>query len=355
MQHIKLWFRRSVPLILICCVFIFALSPSASAADSVVIQWEDLPNTSVVSGSDVTYTLDLMGTGQYFLVLTDPYYEWALGDNPNKVISEGGIYQFDYSTAYFAFDSLFFTDSQSSFYFDWKIEGDPGALGFVSSSLIVRFFDSGGNRIGFQEFVATEDANSGGSAWQANIDPFIPSGASSLNITIKFTFSVEALGLTSVSFPLDYFNYSFTVSADSVQNKQIQEKLDQLSDQQNQTNDKLDDIINGEVSPDLPDGSGSIGDLDDAEGALRDEAQSGLDQAGQIQQGALTVLAQYVSGFAVFSQIFGEFASIPFFSGLLYVSLSLGTCAAILNLGQMGINRARSDARRSERRSRKGG
>ena len=141
---------------------------------------------------------------------------------------------------------------------------------------------------------------------------------------------------------------------DSIQSDQQQtnNKLDSIQGEQEQTNDKLDDIINGEVDPEAPEGADRIDDLDQAEGQLREEAQAGLDQGVEIQQNVLQILEEFANGFAVFSWIFGLFAKQPFISGLLYVSVALGSVSALLNLGlsaQAANNRANIRAQRQKK------
>lgn len=134
------------------------------------------------------------------------------------------------------------------------------------------------------------------------------------------------------------------------QQQQTNDQLGDLNDKQDQTNDKLDGIINDKVDPSAPAGGDVVGDLDDVESGIRDDAQSGLDQGLDVQQSALEILAQYWSAFACVGWIFNMFADLPFFSGLLYVSFALGITGAILGLclsisrsgSHSGYRRARS-------------
>lgn len=124
--------------------------------------------------------------------------------------------------------------------------------------------------------------------------------------------------------------------------------LDDVLGEQQETNDKLDEIINGTVDPSAPAGSGSVGDLDDAEAGLREDSQAGLDQGLAMQQSALGVFLQYASAFAAAGAVFEIFANIPFFSFLLYVSVALGVFGLLLNLG-VDTSLAASDAARRDR------
>ena len=123
-------------------------------------------------------------------------------------------------------------------------------------------------------------------------------------------------------------------------------------DQDTKEESQLDEIINGSVDPTPPDESGAVGNLDDLEGGLRDDAQAGLDEGLAMQQSVLEVLTQYVSAFAVVGMVFGFFADIPFFKFLLYISVSVGLFSVLLNLG-FDVGKARS--RSSQKKSGKGG
>lgn len=119
--------------------------------------------------------------------------------------------------------------------------------------------------------------------------------------------------------------------------KQLAEQgktLDDIKQQQQDTNDKLDGIINGDVKPESPDGSDRFDDLEDLESGLLDDSQSGMEQGEQITQNALEVVLQYATAFACAGWIFERFTSIPIFTALLTVSLALGLYAFIVNLAQ---------------------
>lgn len=108
--------------------------------------------------------------------------------------------------------------------------------------------------------------------------------------------------------------------------------LGEVQKQLESNGQKLDDIINGQVKPLPPLGSDKFEIYEGLEGDMRDEISGGIDEALNVQQNALQVFVQYASAFAAIVWMFNWFADIPFFSGLLYVSLALGLFASLLGI-----------------------
>lgn len=192
--------------------------------------------------------------------------------------------------------------------------------------------------------------SSGGSSWvevngfrdsgtltiQGNLDS---SFASFIPFFYFYNFSANPVDASSsVDFGITVRSFQATFSISSLyrlqeQTGQINSVLKEVEKQLVDQGKKLDDIIGGSVVPQTPPGSDIVGDLDAAEGQIRNEAASGLQQGEDVQQNALEVLGSYLSAFACVSWIFDRFAMIPFFSALLSLSFSLGICGAILGLG----------------------
>lgn len=110
------------------------------------------------------------------------------------------------------------------------------------------------------------------------------------------------------------------------------EKLDDVLKEQQSSNEKLDEIINGTVPDVRPDGSDVIDDMGKAESDLMNDIGSNLDDAIDIQTDALSLLNQYLTAFAAATFIFECFSTLPFFSVLLTVSLSLSVIAVLFSL-----------------------
>lgn len=127
--------------------------------------------------------------------------------------------------------------------------------------------------------------------------------------------------------------------------------MEEILDQQQQTNDKIDEIIDHEPTPERPDWQDSVDDLEDAEQDAMENVQNGMDDANKTFDSALDTLSQYAASFAGLTILFNSFADMPFFTALLSISLSLGIVAAILGIG---IDAARSSSRAKARSSKKG-
>lgn len=132
------------------------------------------------------------------------------------------------------------------------------------------------------------------------------------------------------------FACQFTIDS-LVRQQQISQTTNNLltavEDKLSENGEKLDTIINGEVTPTPPVGGDSVGDLEDVESGLRDDSQAGLDDSLAMQQSALQIFQQYSVAFLVVGDLFTSFANIPFFSFLLYISVALGIFSLLVNLG----------------------
>lgn len=91
-------------------------------------------------------------------------------------------------------------------------------------------------------------------------------------------------------------------------------------------------IIDSIIKAQRPEGSGSIGDLDNAEDALLGNASEGLGKAEQIVSNGSSYVLINGSGFLFLTVVFDKFANLPFFTGLLYVSLGLGIFSFLCNI-----------------------
>lgn len=361
---VKQYILRAAPLILVCCMFVFALSPSASAEP---LNYRDFETNVTVDGSN-----DIVHVS--FPVDTTFFEIW----NGDELIKSS-------SGSSFSFDPL----TTHVYYLHLSLVNDGISLDNIPSGATISYtlnFEGWGTQMetpriwkGLYFYDSNHVQSYVGEYVDLSYDLFpqatytysyiLPSTNNSYFKPGLAVYGLVARDSYSGPYNISVLSISidFTISSlyrlqeqtgetnellDEV-NRQLAEQgktMEDVLDQQTQTNDKLDDIINGEVNPDAPDGADKVGDLDDAEGQLRDEAQIGLDQGVEIQQSVLQILEEYANGFAVFSWIFGLFAKLPFFSGLLYVSVALGTVSALLNLGLS----AQSASHRSQRRK-KGG
>lgn len=359
---VKQYILRAVPLILLCCMFIFILSPSASAVD--YLNYRDFEVDVQVDGNN-----DIVKC-----VVPSSLCTVGIRNELWQVVAESkGSLSYDVSAnqkyyIYFwplpAILSLHNIPDTTEFYFMIRADVSNNAFSTPSCEMIYDYYEGDKSvkivstpygevsfpfTFAFDGVISKPSSLVDGLGFSLWLREFVPFSDSTLDLTaydFQLTFTISSL------YRMQELTGETNELLDEV-NRQLEEQgktMDDVLNQQTQTNDKLDDIINGEVNPEAPDGSDKVGDLDDAEGQLRDEAQVGLDQGVEIQQSVLQILEEYANGFAVFSWLFGLFAKLPFFSGLLYVSVALGTVSALLNLGLS----AQSASHRSQRRK-KGG
>lgn len=111
--------------------------------------------------------------------------------------------------------------------------------------------------------------------------------------------------------------------------------LDDIKQSQDETNDKLDNIINGEISGKPPAGSDIVDDYESAEDQLMDSVGGGSDAFQDMTLSAWDKIYAYSQSFLAFGVLFEMYSDIPFFQGLLYIALSLGTFAFLVNLSAM--------------------
>lgn len=128
--------------------------------------------------------------------------------------------------------------------------------------------------------------------------------------------------------------------------------LDDIKASQEETNEKLDDIINGEVNGEAPDGSDIVDDYESAEDELMDSVSGGSDTFDDMTLSAWDKIYAYSQSFLAFGVIFELFADLPFIQALLHISLSIGTFAFLLNLG---YSAGRALSRRSGKAAKRGG
>lgn len=127
--------------------------------------------------------------------------------------------------------------------------------------------------------------------------------------------------------------------------------LDDVLKEQQDTNDKLDDIINGTVEPSSPAGSGAVDDLIDQEDQLIQDITPGLDDYNDITDTAMNGIGGYIGALMGVSWLIDTFVNVPFIAPLVYLSLALGLTGTVLGIFNTYINAQhhKSDARSRRR------
>lgn len=349
-------------LIVASCValLVFSIVLPASAAN---IDYNDLISNIVVDGDNDLVTITV--PSEYLLTqIVDGGTGAALVTNAGGTASYSVTSGYPYTVIFYAFqngtDHLLLDNipNVTTVSYDFYIS-NSGGLGYETPTVYSDwyFFDSNSQYLGMSR---TEHGNHTLTG-EHSFTQIISKVSGTISGSCNFTFyQLKPLSSGTLSVVLRSLKLTFTISslyrlqqesgktnkilsAVEVKLAEQGQTLEEVLGAQQDTNDKLDDIIGGSVDPESPSGSDIVGDLDDAESQIRDDASSGLQQGEQVQQNALQVLGQYLSAFACVSWIFDRFATIPFFSGLLALSFSLGICGAILGLGFSVASRFSSD------------
>ena len=164
--------------------------------------------------------------------------------------------------------------------------------------------------------------------------------ASSLTADGIPTGNYSVMGLSGFASPLKVSIHQEEIYNQTLENinqnqQETNDKLDDVITEQESTNDKLEGFINGDPGVNNPTGSDDVKDMTDAEQNLVNNNNAGLEQGAQMQQNALQILSQYQNGFLVVMSLVNMLYHIPFFNALLILSMSVGIVAVLLNLGFM--------------------
>lgn len=108
--------------------------------------------------------------------------------------------------------------------------------------------------------------------------------------------------------------------------------LQDILGEQYTTNDRLHQIINGQIDPIIPSGGDSVSDALDQEHQITQDAFIGFQEFDGVQLTAIDVLSQYRLVLLAVSHFLSELINLPFFYSLIYLGLSLGVLAVVLNI-----------------------
>lgn len=129
------------------------------------------------------------------------------------------------------------------------------------------------------------------------------------------------LGTMEVNF--EFFEPTLGMSIDD---------LSALTDKLDTTNRLLEDIKNGTVDGTPPSGSDSVGDLESAEGALKNDTVAGREHANQIFNGSFEPILDNTSGFLFWVKTIEGLVGVGWLKGILTVSLALGIFGFLCNI-----------------------
>ena len=280
--------------------------------------------TEIYEGYGANHSVDLIADHEYGFQLFPLGYPWSVdGGLDLDLIPDGTLATIDFDMIVGVTDQL---PMNATFY---TIYRDSGGLS-VNSSYVDYEFNGATTFSG----TISDSTSSAAIVQYENVVffqvPFDESGAFIIHDTV-LTMSISSL----------------------LRQQQISGKtnklLDEVEKQLEEQNILLDDLMNGKVPIKPAPGDEQLEIFEGLEGDIRDEISGGLDQILDLQQGALDIFLEYAAAFAALTHIFNLFAGVDFFSGLLYVSLSIGLFAAFLNIGH-SIGRAYGKYERSGKR-----
>lgn len=143
----------------------------------------------------------------------------------------------------------------------------------------------------------------------------------------------------TISFPISQYYY------DNYQNEKSQEVLNKIEDsleqqgqtmddvleEQQETNDILDDMVNSDPGSEVPEDADKIGDMADLESGVADSVDQG--SVNDVLGDASDSIEGMTSSFLAVASIFNLFADIQAIKYLLVLSLAIGFISVVLNLG----------------------
>lgn len=194
--------------------------------------------------------------------------------------------------------------------------------------------------------------------WSFDLTIDKPIGAKSLLFYAQLS-HLECTQSGDITVSLDNFSMDFSVSAlyrlqeqSGKNNALLNDIKDTLTDQgdtieefvseQEETNTKLDNIINGEVEASKPPYSSMVEDLSDLESGVMDNIDENIGFIDDSFDTAFDAFVSYNQSILGAAFIFNSFADIGFFGSVLYVSLSLGVVASIFGVAASVLSKSGS-------------
>lgn len=172
-----------------------------------------------------------------------------------------------------------------------------------------------------------------------------PSGATCFRIVFKLQTRITemwpdpynnswevVLGCDAINMRIIVPESDFKSAFDAYERDKVVDSIEGVGDKVDDTNDLLDDVINGTVDPERPSDAGKVEDLDDLEDSILDDMSPGLDAVTDVTDQASQGLKPYFAAFFALSNMIDELVGIPFFSALTYLSLALGISGTVLGI-----------------------
>lgn len=369
--------RRVIPLLSALVVLVCCMVFPASAAPLPTVDYNDLITDVVVDGDNDLVTI-VLPLDMVMLEGVDAYGKiigWCTADHTLPGIIKADFY-YIYRISFFNFRLLaedIPNDTQYTISCEVFDNGGPSTECYaVEASSRESYWDESGNRLYYEvnQPMLSNQNMIGVHSFSGTINK--PAGTHALELQQYFwglyTMPVES----RVFLRVDSFILTFSINSllrlqqttgktnkilTEVKNQLAEQgkTLDDIRDQNDIIIDQNDQIINGEVTPEAPEGSDRFDDLDDTEAGLRDDAQEGLETGIEITQNALQIILQYATAFACAGWIFERFSTLPIFTALLFVSMALGVFGLVVNLANDVGRASRTKNNKSGKSGKKGG
>ena len=232
----------------------------------------------------------------------------------------------------------------------------------VTATALVNYYDKDMNYLDTSWDTDLSISNGERSACTLNLD--YPYGAKYFSVTFE-VYSYSPGYMTEAYMYLADFDLTLTVPSsvrvqqqldkNNAQLEDVGDKLEDLDNQQQQTNDKLDEIIDSTVAPESPDGDDTVNDYGDLEEGIMNDMSSNFSDADGYLTSATEIISKYGTALLAVSHLFGIFWKFPFFAELVMVAFAFGMFGTLLGVGFGAISAHNAKVERANRQNRKGG
>lgn len=361
-------FKRIVPLVVALALLVPCLLVSASAADtddvlnpeSGYLDYNDFITDVKVDGDNdlITCYIPLRFSRIY---LTDKVNERlsisanGTGYLEGTIKPESKEHAFYFSTIALNGNRLACRDipdgSTISFDYDFFIDADCPAYSSPKATAYIYYYDIDGNFIGEQhDFLGVVTVGDIDTA-SITIDKY--PGAASMAFflyvwNIVFIDNPTYMNIKAQMWPTKIEMSIASIHRLEQSSDKTNELLSALDKQLEKNGQKLNEIINMQVNPRPPDGSGSVSDVGKKEDMLLQDGAAGREEFNNMLGSAAGSLEYYTGSFGFLTACFTPLVSnIPWIREILTISLGLGTTGFLLNLGISALSKHSKDGDKS--------
>lgn len=329
--------KRILFLLTTLCVVVSCFVFSAGAvSDKEFLDYNDYLTSVEVIGSEdiVKWSFPLnMYSGDIYNE-TGKFYNTIVSSNNAMTATfvNGNSYRITFYSPYLSIDNIP-TSTTISAHFELNLSrglGNDDAVLNVGAS----YFDADGNFIkqinGSMRSVGFES--------DVYVDMLVTQDIpNAVGVQIFYQFNYFKSSVVTGTSTISLVDSSFTCAISSLYRESaIANKTNKLMNEVNKqleaNGEKLDEIINGDVSSEAPAGSDKLDDFLEVEEELLDQTQDGFDQADILFNQAPGIIMLYASAFLFVSNVLEKIALAGWLQNILTISVSLGLIGFILNL-----------------------